>query len=81
MSTTEQLYSVLMAAYRELLQGLQEVKAAGDPAECLQDLEMECWGFAQAIAIMSMDYHSAADICWPDIQMEALGLERRERGV
>lgn len=81
MSTAEQLYSVLMAAYRELLQGIQEVKAAGDPAECLPDLEMECWGFAQAIAIMHMGYHSAAEICWPDIQMEALGLERGERGV
>ena len=75
------IYSILVAAYRELLQGIQEVKAAGDPAECLQDLEMECWGFAQAIAVMRMDYHSAAEICWPDIQMEALGLERGERGV
>lgn len=74
-------YSILMAAYRELLQGIREVEAAGDPAECLQDLEMECWGFAQALAIMRMGYRSAADICWPDIQMEALGLERSERDV
>lgn len=81
MSTTEQLYSVLMAAYRELLQGIREVEAAGDPAECLQDLEMECWGFAQAIAILRMDYHSEAELCWPDIQMEAIGLERSERDV
>lgn len=75
------IYSILMAAYRELLKGIQEVKAAGDSAECLQDLEMECWGFAQAIAIMRMNYHSAVEICWPDIQMEALELERGERGV
>lgn len=74
-------YSILMTAYRELLQGIREVEAAGDPAECLQDLEMECWGFAQAIAILRMDYRSDAELCWPDIQMEALELERSARDV
>lgn len=74
-------YSILLAAYQELLQGIREVKDAGDPAECLQDLEMECWGFAQALAILRIGYRSEADICWPIIQMEALDLERRERNA
>lgn len=74
--STEEIYSGLVACYRELLLGINDIKAEGDPSNSVPDMEMEAWGFAQAVAVVRLllDYRHAPN--WELIQETAQDIEK-----
>lgn len=79
MRTTEQIYSELAGAYREFLKDIEELKNGGDPSESVSSLEMEAWGFAQALAMTRLLQERAQVPSWELIQATAYEIEKEER--
>ena len=79
MRTVEQIYSELIGVYRELLKDIEELKTGGDPAESVPSLEMEAWGFAQALAVVKILQDRAKVSSWELIQSTAYELEKEVR--
>lgn len=78
MRTVEHVYSELIGVYRELLRDIEELKTGGDPAESVPSLEMEAWGFAQALAVVKILQDRAKVPSWELIQSTAYELENEE---
>lgn len=76
MRATEQIYGELVGVYRELLKDIEELKTEGDPSESVPSLEMEAWGFAQALATVRLLQERTQAPSWELIQVTAYEIEK-----
>lgn len=79
MRTAEQICSELTGAYREFLKDIEELKNGEDPSESVPSLEMEAWGFAQALAMVRLLQERPQVPSWELIQATAYEIEKEER--